>query len=197
MITLLSSLLNTSKTNNFILSFNIRKIQRTILILLNCINTYTTLLKRLHLFVSWLYDCKGNSQLCNWNIKIYSNLSNLVNITIALELVSQHILQKSSLVEWRGPLKKKILLFSLGKSDPIIASLFIFREFLPLEVKDLPVKLTKLYLSNNKFSLRIEPGDKVCVDEVASFLVISGLQLNTAVVVRQDVCKPVFGPVDR
>ncbi len=45
-------------------------------------------------------------------------------------------------------------------------------------------------LSNDELPLGVEAWHEVGVDEVRSLLVVSGLQLHPAVVVRQDVRKP-------
>ena len=52
-------------------------------------------------------------------------------------------------------------------------------------------------LGHDKLSLRVESRDEVGVDVVAAVLVVGGLELHPAVVVRKNVGEPVLGPVDR
>ena len=52
-------------------------------------------------------------------------------------------------------------------------------------------------LGHDELPLGVVAGDEVGVDVVAALLVVRGLELDTAVVVGQDVGEPVLGPVDR
>ena len=52
-------------------------------------------------------------------------------------------------------------------------------------------------LSHNKFSGRIETGNKIGIDIIRSFLVVSRLKFDPGMVVRQNIGETIFGSVDR
>jgi len=50
-------------------------------------------------------------------------------------------------------------------------------------------------LCDDKFSFGIESWHKTSVDEIAPLFIIRGLKFDPTVVVRQDICEPILGPI--
>ena len=90
----------------------------------------------------------------------------LVSITIALEFVSQHILQKSSRVECSGPCNANLA--QIGRTTKY------------------------LNLGHNELPLRVESRNKTGIDEITSFFIICGLKLHSAVVIGKNIGKPEY-----